>query len=200
VHSKHKTKDIKTFYIYNIGKTLVKCGWNYRVIYLHQTPSHLALAHPREMIDKIKLKITMTNLLISHQCPRIYALESIVIKPGSAWRVVPVRVCQKTGRCNDLAKPGQPMTRANSDETRCFCFFKIWFFSYTPLFSYFLSHVCGVAAIVHPQGKCKWFIWQMWETRNSCLLSVKWNGSRRLIFWSLGTLTGLRDRVRRLVA
>jgi hypothetical protein len=27
----------------------------------------------------------------------------------------------------------------------------------------------------------------------------KWNGSRHLVFWSLGTLTGLRDRVRRLV-
>jgi hypothetical protein len=49
------------------------------------------------MIDKIKLKITMTNLLISHQCPRIYALASIVIKPGPARRVDlvagPVRVC-----------------------------------------------------------------------------------------------------------
>ena len=39
------------------------------------------------------------------------------------------------------------------------------------------------------------------ETRKSCLLSMKnWNGSRHLIFWSLGTLTGLRDRVRGLVA
>ena len=28
----------------------------------------------------------------------------------------------------------------------------------------------------------------------------KWNGSRHLVLWSLGTLTGLRDRVRRLVA
>jgi hypothetical protein len=34
-----------------------------------------------------------------------------------------------------------------------------------------------------------------------CLLAVKnGNGSRHLVFWSLGTLTGLRDRVRRLVA
>jgi hypothetical protein len=34
-----------------------------------------------------------------------------------------------------------------------------------------------------------------------CLLAVKkWNGSRHLVFWSLGTLTGLRDRVRRLIA
>jgi hypothetical protein len=39
------------------------------------------------------------------------------------------------------------------------------------------------------------------ETRNSCLLSVeKGNGGRHLVFWSLGTLTGLRDQVRRLVA
>jgi hypothetical protein len=39
------------------------------------------------------------------------------------------------------------------------------------------------------------------ETRNSCLLLVeKWNESRHLVFWLLGTLTGLRDRVRRLVA
>jgi hypothetical protein len=74
VPSKHKTKNIKAFYIYNIGKTLVKCGWNYRIIWLHQIPPHLALAHPRERIDKIKLKTTMTNLLISHQCPRVYAL------------------------------------------------------------------------------------------------------------------------------
>jgi len=36
---------------------------------------------------------------------------------------------------------------------------------------------------------------------NSCLLLVeKWNGSRHLVFCSLGTLTGLRDQVRGLVA
>jgi hypothetical protein len=34
-----------------------------------------------------------------------------------------------------------------------------------------------------------------------CLLAVKnGNGSRHLVLWSLGTLTGIRDRVRRLVA
>jgi hypothetical protein len=39
------------------------------------------------------------------------------------------------------------------------------------------------------------------ETRYSCLVSVEnLNGSRHLVFWSLGTLTGLRDRIRRLVA
>jgi len=43
-------------------------------------------------------------------------------------------------------------------------------------------------------GKCG-------ETRNSLSLSgEKWNGSYHLVFWSLGTLTGLRDWVRRLVA
>ena len=36
VPSKHKTKNIKAFYIQNIGKTLVKYGWNYRIIWLHQ--------------------------------------------------------------------------------------------------------------------------------------------------------------------
>jgi hypothetical protein len=38
------------------------------------------------------------------------------------------------------------------------------------------------------------------ETRNSYFLSVEnLNRSRHLVFWSLKTLTGLRDRVRRLV-
>ena len=32
------------------------------------------------------------------------------------------------------------------------------------------------------------------------LVGKKWNGSRHLVFWSLGTLTGLRDWVRGLVA
>jgi hypothetical protein len=41
----------------------------------------------------------------------------------------------------------------------------------------------------------------MGQTRNSCLLSVEsGNGSRHLVFWPLETLTGLRDRVRGLVA
>lgn len=39
------------------------------------------------------------------------------------------------------------------------------------------------------------------KTRNSYLLLVEnRKGSHHLIFWSLGTLTGLRDRVRGLVA
>jgi hypothetical protein len=52
-------------------------------------------------------------------------------------------------------------------------------------------------AIFHSRnvsGKCE-------ETINSCLLSVKkWNENRRLVFWSLETLIGFRDRVRGLVA
>jgi len=62
-----------------------------------------------------------------------------------------------------------------------------------------LSHVCGIAAIVLPCSMCVCL-----ENRGNkeflSLISVKWNGSRHLVFWSLGTLTGLRDRVRRLVA
>jgi hypothetical protein len=51
------------------------------------------------------------------------------------------------------------------------------------------------------QGKWNGLSGKYEETRNSCLLSVKnLNGSRHLVFWSLGTLTGLKDRVRKLVA
>jgi hypothetical protein len=55
-------------------------------------------------------------------------VQIIVIKPGPARRVDPVapvagpvRVCQKTGLCNDPVKPGRPMTRvtrANPGDTR----------------------------------------------------------------------------------
>jgi hypothetical protein len=39
------------------------------------------------------------------------------------------------------------------------------------------------------------------ETRKSCrFIGRKWNESRHLVFWSLGTLIGLKDRVRGLVA
>jgi hypothetical protein len=39
------------------------------------------------------------------------------------------------------------------------------------------------------------------KKKNFCLLSVKnLNENRHLVFWSLETLTGLKDRVRRLVA
>jgi hypothetical protein len=57
VPSKHKTKNINAFYIWNIGKTLVKCGWNYRIILLHQIPPHLALTRLQERIGNIKLKL-----------------------------------------------------------------------------------------------------------------------------------------------
>jgi hypothetical protein len=74
-----------------------------------------------------------------------------------------------------------------------------------PLFTSYMSHVCSVTAIAHHPHHQVWYdiySGEYGETRNSCLLSVenKWNGSRHLVLWSLGTLTGLRDRVRRLVA
>jgi hypothetical protein len=48
--------------------------------------------------------------------------------------------------------------------------------------------------------KCK-LIWQIWgDKKFLSSIGRKWNGSRYLVFWSLGTLTGLRDRVRGLVA
>jgi len=44
-------------------------------------------------------------------------------------------------------------------------------------------------------------IWQMWgDKKILSFVGGKWNGSRHLVFWSLGTLTGLRDWVRGLVA
>jgi len=59
---------------------------------------------------------------------------------------------------------------------------------------FILSHVCGVAVIVHSH----WFkvIEKIGETMIPCLLSVEsGNESYHLVFWSLGTLIGLRDRV-----
>jgi len=48
--------------------------------------------------------------------------------------------------------------------------------------------------------KCK-PIWQIrGDKKFLSSIGRKWNGSRHLVFWSLGTLTGLRDRVRGLVA
>ena len=48
--------------------------------------------------------------------------------------------------------------------------------------------------------KCK-PIWKIWgDKKFLSFIGRKWNGSRHLVFWSLGTLTGLRDRVRGLVA
>jgi hypothetical protein len=49
-----------------------------------------------------------------------------------------------------------------------------------------------------PSGMC--LSGKYGETRNSCLLSVEsGNGSRHLVFWSLGTLTSLRNQARELV-
>jgi hypothetical protein len=51
-----------------------------------------------------------------------------------------------------------------------------------------------IYVIFYLSGKCG-------EIRNSCLLFMeKWNGSRHLVFWSLGTLTSLKDRVQGLIA
>ena len=45
------------------------------------------------------------------------------------------------------------------------------------------------------------YSWQMCGDKEFLSLQVKtWTGSRHLVFWLLGTLTGLRDGVRRLVA
>ena len=68
---------------------------------------------------------------------------------------------------------------------------------------YLLSHVCGGAAIVHPQGKIGNILFLANRERDKEFLSLYvkiWTGSRHLVFWLLGTLTGLRDWVRRLVA
>jgi hypothetical protein len=45
VPSKHKTKNIKAFYIYNIGKTIGKYGWNYQIIWLHHIILSLLLTY-----------------------------------------------------------------------------------------------------------------------------------------------------------
>jgi len=65
-----------------------------------------------------------------------------------------------------------------------------------------MAHMCGVAAKNIHSKKCIIYLSGKYvETRNSCLLLVeKWNGCRHLVFWSLGTLTGLMDRVRELIA
>ena len=67
-----------------------------------------------------------------------------------------------------------------------------------------LSHVCGVAAIAHhPHQVCSMSIHfsKYGETRNSCLLLVKKNEwESPPSFWLLGTRTGLRDQVHRLIA
>jgi len=72
---------------------------------------------------------------------QLLLFKSIVIKlgrPGRSTRdliVGPVRVYQKTGQCNNSAKPGWPMTRMRPGVF----FFQMWFFSCTLLFSYLFS-------------------------------------------------------------
>jgi hypothetical protein len=65
-----------------------------------------------------------------------------------------------------------------------------------------LSHVGGVAAIaLHTQMCVCIYLANM--GRQGILVFYQWkkrNGSRHLVLWSLGTLTGLRDQVWRLVA
>jgi hypothetical protein len=72
---------------------------------------------------------------------------------------------------------------------------------------------CQVSHVVRRRGEnllkfffiflnlqCK-FIYIYGDTKQILsFIGRKWNGSRHLVFWSLGTLTGLRDRVRGLVA
>jgi hypothetical protein len=64
--------------------------------------------------------------------------------------------------------------------------------------------VCSVAAITLPPSSGVVYMSILTDMgRQGILISYqwkKWNGSRHLVFWSLGTLTGLKDRVRRLVA
>jgi hypothetical protein len=50
--------------------------------------------------------------------------------------------------------------------------------------------------------KCVWYLSdKIWgDKKILSFVGRKWNGSRHLVFWSLGTLTGLRDWVRGLVA
>jgi hypothetical protein len=78
-------------------------------------------------------------------------------------------------------------------------FFLVFFIKKICVYNY--CRTCAASWRKHPPlifvskcGKCG-------EIRNSCFLLVeKWNGSRHLVFWLLGTLIGLRDRVRGLVA
>jgi len=58
-------------------------------------------------------------------------LKTIVIKPRPAWLVDPgagpIRVCQKTGQCNNSVDPtGQPVTRARPGQDPVFFFLQMW--------------------------------------------------------------------------
>ena len=65
--------------------------------------------------------------------------------------------------------------------------------SHSCFLSLYLSHVCGGAAIIHPQGKNRnIYSWQIGRDKEFLSLQVKiWTESRHLVFWLLGTLTGL---------
>jgi hypothetical protein len=54
---------------------------------------------------------------------------------------------------------------------------------------------------IHLQNWYLNVMWQMWRDKEFLsFISENWNGSRYLAFWSLGTLIGLRDQVRGLIA
>jgi hypothetical protein len=68
----------------------------------------------------------------------------MVIKPGGSTRDPvnpgdgPIRVCQKTGWCNDPAKPGRPgRSTHDSGETRCVFFSKMRFETHQYIYSMF---------------------------------------------------------------
>jgi len=67
--------------------------------------------------------------------------QTTVIKPGLAWWLDRFGFVKRPAGTitwqNSIDQVGRPMTRANQDETRFF--FQMWFFSYTPLFLYFLT-------------------------------------------------------------
>ena len=54
---------------------------------------------------------------------------------------------------------------------------------------------------IHPQNQVMYLMRKMWGDKEFLsFINEKIEWSRHLVFWSLGTLTGLRDRVRGLVA
>jgi hypothetical protein len=123
--------------------------------------------------------------------------------------------CSPKGVCELLWQPNTAFCYSvQSGSPRYFLWMGAWwrrttdvasmgFFLLLPLFSLFsleMSHVCGVATIVLHTQLCV-CIWKIWGDKEflSFISGKKWNGSRHLVLWLLGTLTGLRDRVRRLV-
>ena len=80
------------------------------------------------------------------------------------------------------------------------------------LFIYTFRVVYNIVARVRRRGENIVFIlnlgmylylsmWKIWgDKKFLSFIGRKWNGSRHLVFWSLGTLTGLKDRVWGLLA